>query len=145
MYEGLRTCLDGAGLAPQFWPLAGEYFCDASNIGVKDTTVEHGLDRDCPYFRRFNRVWQWHRVPFGALVDFVPNAKWQRENVPKAGTRTVPGIFLGYEFQDGGAFRKKYRVCPLSAFEKSGTGLPKGNKLQVMTVPSLVLEPNQTK
>ena len=114
VYDGLRTCLERAGFASQLWPLAGEYFCDATSIGVRDPTVEHGLDKDCPYFRRFHRVWAWHRVPFGALVEFSPNADWQRKNVPKAGTRTEPGIVLGYSFQDGGRFRKKYRVCPLA-------------------------------
>ena len=97
VYEGLRTWVECAGLAPQFWTLAGEYFCDSTNIGCKDPS-EIGLDRDCPYFRRFHQVWKWHRVPFGALVDFVPDAKWQRENVPKAGrphsARYLPRILL---------------------------------------------------
>ena len=75
VYDGLRTLLDNAGLAPQLWPLAGEYFCDATNIGNKDPEVA-GADRGCPYFRRFNRTWKWHRVPFGALVDFIPTKKW---------------------------------------------------------------------
>ena len=127
VFDGLRTLLDNAGLAPQFWPLAGECFCDATNVGAKDPEVEHGLDRNCPYFRRFNVVWEWKRIPFGALVDFIPDEKWQRENVPKAAARAVPGIFLGYAFQDRGRFRRKYRVCPLSDFDQSGTGLPKGN------------------
>ena len=55
----------------------------------------------------------------------------------------MPGIFLGYSFNDEGRFRQKYLVYPLCDFEKSGVGLPKGNELEAQTVSDLVLRPNQ--
>ena len=76
-------------------------------------------------------------------MDFIPNKKWQQKNLPKAAVRTVPGIFLGYSFNDEGRFRQKYRICPLCEFEASGIGLPKGKELEVQTVSDLVLRPNQ--
>ena len=84
--------------------------CDATNIGYKDHTEAHGLDRDTPYYRRFNKVFQYARVPFGALVHFIPSSKdWQLQHCPKADPTAIPGLFLGYSFGNQGTFRQKYR------------------------------------
>merc|ERR1712224_632094 len=52
------------------------------------------------------------RLPFGALIDFMPDPKRVKE-MPKADSPGVPGIFLGYVMEPGGKFSGDYEVVDL--------------------------------
>ena len=45
---------------------------------------------------RFDEHFQGKQVPFGALLDYMPNED-EQEHMPFAGVRGVPAIFLGWK------------------------------------------------
>ena len=62
--------------------------------------------------------WTAKIIPFGALVEYIPNEETRPDNVPhKWGARAVPGVFAGYELGECGKWEKKYLVWDLRDFE----------------------------
>jgi hypothetical protein len=54
------------------------------------------------------------KVPFGALIDFIPNTtkrKWQTRS--KWNPKAVPGVFMGYFLQPGHVWKGEYLAAAL--------------------------------
>ena len=57
------------------------------------------------------------QIPFGALVDFMPQNDMKIESF---GNKTIQGIFLGYHIQPGGLWNGDYIVADCEPFKKDG-------------------------
>ena len=89
-------------------PAAGEHYCFSTNIAV--------IDGDSSYNRRHNQGrFKGDSVPFGALVDFMPQPDIE---VVSMGAKTFPGVFLGYHIQPGGLWNGDYLVADLAPFRR---------------------------
>ena len=50
-------------------------------------------------------------IPFGALVNYKPSSASGRQQLPKIGPKTLPGIFLGYGQRSGGSWNGELLVA----------------------------------
>ena len=53
---------------------------------------------------------QGYAIPFGALVDFMPQPDVRVESM---GPKTLPGVFIGYHVNPGGEWSGDYLVADL--------------------------------
>ena len=88
--ENIRTNLEASGLQTLWWPYAGRRFAFAWN-----TTFHDGHS---PYVATLNKDCKAPRIPFGAMVWFLPalrnNSKVRPNNI---GAVALKGIFLAYQ------------------------------------------------
>ena len=56
------------------------------------------------------------RIPFGALVHFIPSHTITRSAPLKHDPNVVPGIFMGYKVSSGYTWNDQYRVAMLEEF-----------------------------
>ena len=75
--------------------------------------------------RRHKVPFNGQRVPFGALVDFMPIPDKQKERA-KLDTKTMLGLFVGYFTQPGGIFQGDYLVAELEPFNDNFNVSPYG-------------------
>ena len=54
-------------------------------------------------------------IPFGSLVDFMPSLP-EAVKLAKFSPKAIPGVFLGYVVQPGGAFKGAFEVAALEEF-----------------------------
>ena len=103
--EGGGCAIVQSGLDPAaFWPPAVEHYCFASNIAL--------MDGDSAYNKRHKKGhFLGLRIPFGALVDFMPQPDTRVESI---GAKTIPGVFLGYHVHPGGVWSGDYYVADSS-------------------------------
>ena len=91
-----------------FWPEAGEHYCFSTNIA--------SINGDSSYNRRHNKDhFKGDSIPFGALVDFMPQPETR---VDSMGAKTIPGVFVGYHIQPGGLWNGDYLVADLAPFRE---------------------------
>ena len=97
-----------------FWPLAAKCFCHHLNI-------ENGDDGESPWYKRHKKHFSGPRIPFGALVDFLPTSvqkpayvKWTKGG--KLNPRAIPGVFMGYRLQAGLTWRNEFIAAALEDF-----------------------------
>ena len=106
---GARTLLVSAGLPHPYWDLAAECFCF-----LRNTQITNG---NSPWHKLHdNGHFPGHRLPFGALVHFIPAATIKRRTPTKHDPNAVPGIFLGYAVSGGNTWNKQYRIAMLDDF-----------------------------
>jgi hypothetical protein len=74
------------------------------------------------------------RVPFGALVDFLPSPI-QGKN-PKFAPSASPGLMLGYRMMPAGKWRGEYLVASLDDIQAA---YDKGHAVHVQTVREIVV------
>ena len=55
-----------------------------------------------PYFKRHGIQFQGKKIPFGALVDYLPLSPDGKKATPQFAPRASPGVFLGYHLNLGG-------------------------------------------
>ena len=111
--DGARTLLIQAGLPTHCWSFAVPHFSFSYNIAKR---LDDG--EDSSWNKRHGQgQFKGQLIPFGALVDFVPQPD-VAEHQPKFDAATVPGVFLGYILRPGGAFKGDYRVADLRVFEE---------------------------
>ena len=107
--EGTRCALLQAGMPPGLWPYAMRHFSTAYNLLVDE-------DGSSPWLRRHGSEFPALRLPFGCLVDFIPEQVGP-EDRPKAAPRAIPGVFMGWKLQPGFTWGHAYRVTDLRAFQ----------------------------
>ena len=56
------------------------------------------------------------RIPFGALVHFIPSRTIGRSAPMKHDPNAVPGIFMGYAISSGYTWNNQYRVAMIEDF-----------------------------
>ena len=64
-------------------------------------------------FQRYQRNVESIRVPFGALIEFLPASHIQTETTSKMAPNTIPGIFICY-YEDINGLSKNYVVISLA-------------------------------
>ena len=93
------------------WPWAVKYFCHMRNMQGKHSKA--GVDLESAYFRRYGTEYDGLRVPFGALVEFLPTSKFVKDETGAMSPKTVPGIFIGY-YENSHSITKDYIVISLA-------------------------------
>ena len=94
--NGTRAILDGAGFEPKWWPYACRCYCFLHN-----TAMRNG---DSPWNKRHGKGhYSGVRVPFGSLVNYVPNPD-DRETL-KWGCSGIPGVLLYYDTNSSDVFK----------------------------------------
>ena len=75
------------------------------------------VDGDSCYNRR-HRLGRFkgQQIPFGALVDFMPQNDVKVESM---GPKTIPGVFIGYHVHAGGLWSGDYLVADYSPSVKT--------------------------
>ena len=58
------------------------------------------------------------QIPFGALVDFMPQPDTRVES---AGAKTLPGVFPGYHVHPGGEWSGDYLAADIAPFASIAT------------------------
>jgi hypothetical protein len=107
--EGTRVVLEQSGFPQKWWSFAARHFCMAHNV-----TKYHGIS---PWAARHGRgEFKGLRIPFGALIDFLPSPVGATRD-GKFAPNTEPGVFLGYCVHPGGIWRKAYYVASLRDFD----------------------------
>ena len=96
--EGTLSLLEASGVPQRFWTYAASYFCLCCNAwNWKD---KEGSETS-PYFMRFGEKFEFPLIPFGSLIDSMPN-KTNPRQPNKVGTMMRPAVFLGYKTEPGG-------------------------------------------
>ena len=83
------------------------------------------------------------RIPFGALVDFLPSPV-QGKQTPKFAPKSIPGVFLGVKLHPGGRWRGEYIAIPLSDFANCSSESEYATKLHIHTVKEVFCAELQT-
>jgi hypothetical protein len=109
--DGARSLLYQAGMPAMCWPWAVKYFCHMRNMQGKHSRA--GVDLESAYFRRYGTEYDGLRVPFGALVEFLPTSKFAKDDAGAMSPKTVPGIFIGY-YENSHSITKDYIVISLA-------------------------------
>ena len=74
------------------------------------------INGDSSYNRRHKKGhFKGDSIPFGALVDFMPQPETR---VDSMGAKTIPGVFVGYHIQPGGLWNGDYLVADLAPFRE---------------------------
>ena len=105
--EGARCMLYAAGMPAMCWPWAAKYFCQMRNIQERIQT--NGTVLDPPYFLRYGVHFKGQRIPFGALIEFLPRSEFSKDTHATMDVKTIPGIFLGY-YEDSHGMTDDYVV-----------------------------------
>ena len=100
--EGTRSNLLQAGLSHVYWPHALEHACTAFNI-----SHPNGIEYS-PWKKRFGVAFPGKTLPFGCRIDYWIGPKTQRKDKERFEPTAEPGIFLGYNFQPGLKWRKRF-------------------------------------
>ena len=73
-------------------------FCHLNNVTDKQ------IGGSTPYFQRFGYEFHGPIAPFGCEVSYKPTSPSDVDMLAKFGSKTLAGIFLGYELEAGGAW-----------------------------------------
>ncbi len=90
-----------AGLIRSWWTYAVQFYCFAHNIAETDGNSAYSRRHKSGRFAGL-------RIPFGALVDFMPQPD---HKVGAFANKTIQGIFLGYHLLPGGVWSGDYLVA----------------------------------
>ena len=88
--EGTSAVLLQSGLDEKWWSDSVE--CCSYLWNVQDLLA----DGKTPYERRFGKSFKGQIIPFGALVEYLPNSERDKARVHQFGKKVLPGIFIGY-------------------------------------------------
>ena len=88
--EGTSAVLLQSGLDDKWWSDSMECYCYLRN--VQDLLA----DGKSPYERRFGESSKGPIIPFGALVEYLPNSERDKARIHQFGKQVVTEIFPGY-------------------------------------------------
>ena len=111
--EGTRCNLQQSGLHKTWWRFAAPAFCFAHNTEGEKS----------PYLKRYDVDCNHMRIPFGALVDYMPTPVADKPDPFESKTR--PGIFLHPHAQPGGIWSGDYIIADFEAFRSNPNAEPK--------------------
>ena len=80
---------------------------------IQDRYNKYGNIVASSCFQRYQTNVDSIRVPFGALVEFLPSSHIQKETTSKMAPNTIPGICIGYD-EDINGLSKDYVVISLA-------------------------------
>ena len=109
--EGTSAVLLQSRLDDKWWSDSMECYCYLRN--VQDLLA----DGKTPYERRFGESFKGQIIPFGSLVEYLPNSERQSEN-SSFGKKIFPGIFLGYALIAGRIWKGDILVADIEELEK---------------------------
>ena len=106
--EGTRSNLEQAGLSHCYWPHALEHACHCHNAS-NPRSIEH-----TPWHKHFGTGFPGPLIPFGCRIDYWAGTKEQRRlrNLDKFAPSSISGIFMGYHFQPGMKWKRRYSCYP---------------------------------
>ncbi len=110
MQGAARAVLYHPGVPILYWPYAVRFVAWVHNVTRQKT------DGRFPWERRSNEESLTEAVPFGSAIEFIPN-KDSGLDKPKMHTKTLPGIFLGWEMDVGDVPMKSGFVVAMSALK----------------------------
>ena len=115
--DSIRTNLYQSGLNKSWWHMAGYHAAMAVNMS-KDNTGDIPLDT-----RYGGKATIPPRIPFGALVSYMPN---KHNGRARTGFHPVlrPGLFLGYVMHTGGKWSQDYTIVDLDLFRGNPDAKP---------------------
>ena len=111
--EGTRCNLQQSGLHKTWWRFAAPAFCFAHNTEGENS----------PYLKRYDVDCNHMRIPFGALVDYMPTPVADKPDPFESKTR--PGIFLHPHAQPGGIWSGDYIIADFEVFRSNPNAEPK--------------------
>ena len=74
--------------------------------------------RETPYERRFGESFKGPIIPFGALVDYLPNSEKDKARIHQFGKNVSPGIFPGCALIAGGIWKGDILIADVEEIEK---------------------------
>ena len=96
--EGTSAALVQSGLDEAWWPQAMQCYCFLRN------SYDLLSDDKTAYERRWNTPFPGPFIPFGAEITYLPITQADKRRVHQFGDKTISGIFLGYDQQEGGGW-----------------------------------------
>ena len=111
--EGTSCTLTQSGFEVQWWPEAQDCYCFLRNV----TDVQK--DGLTPYQSKFLRQFKGDKIPFGAEVENRPSAPKGQDRLHKYGSKTLSGIFVGYDQKAGGDWSGDYLVADWEEIEQA--------------------------
>ena len=88
--EGTSAVSLQSGLDDEWWSDSVECYCDLRN--VQDLLA----DGKTPYERKFGESFKGPIIPFGALVEYLPNSERDKARIHQLGKKVLPTIFPRY-------------------------------------------------
>ena len=88
--EGTSAVLLQSGFEEKWWADSMECFCYLRN--VQDLLA----DGKALYQRRFGEPFNGPVIPFGTMVEYLPNSSGDPSRLHQFGKKVLPGIFLQY-------------------------------------------------
>ena len=127
--EGGRMNIAQSGLHTSWWEKACECFSFTRN-------TENGA-----YLARVGESSNHTRIPFGAMVDFMPTPN--AEKPPPFESKTQAGLLVGYHTQPGGRWSGDYLVADFEPFKEDPDAEPRHVRVHRMkeVIPPGRLEP----
>ena len=118
--EGTRANIIQSGLSSKWWPEASmQYTTSSHNIQV--------VDGDSPLNRRLKEGhFKGQLIPFGMIVDFLPQPDTKREPFD---SKTLTGVMIGYHFHPGGKWSGDHKIAEYEPLRKNIDSLQKGLKV----------------
>ena len=89
-----------------------ECFCYLRN--VQDLLV----DGKTPYERRFGESFKGAIIPFGAMVEYLPNSERDKARIHQFGKKVLPGFFIGYALIAGGIWKGDILIADIEELER---------------------------
>ncbi|MDP7560267.1 MAG: DNA cytosine methyltransferase, partial [Planctomycetota bacterium] len=94
--EGTSCALQQSGFVEVWWAHAMMCFCFLRNI------VDLLKSGNTAWSKRFGSNFKGPVIPFGAQITYKPIREKDKERLHKFGTKTLSGVFVGYDQQAGG-------------------------------------------
>lgn len=119
--DGGRCALEQSGLRPNWRTWACLHFCAMHN------------ERNGAFAKRHGEDPTWLRIPFGAMVDFMPTPN---QRPPAFDPRCKPWLCLGYHIHAGGKWSGDYFVADWEALRKNPDSEPRS--VRVQRIPEVI-------
>ena len=88
-------------------------FCFLRNV---TEILANGLT---PYEARFGTPFKGPKIPFGAMVEYLPSAPKDEERRWKYGSKALHGFFIGYDQRAGGSWSGDLYVADWDEIENA--------------------------
>ena len=110
--EGTSAVSLQSGLGEKWWSDPMECYCSLRN--VQDLLT----DRKTPYERRFGELVEGPIIPFGALVEYVPNSERDKARIDQFGKKVLPGFFIGDALIAGRIWKGNILIADIEELDK---------------------------
>ena len=101
-----------SGLDEKWWADSMECYCYLRN--VQDLLA----GRKTPYERRFGKSYKGPIIPFGALVEYLPNSEKDKARIHQFGKKVLRRISIGYALIAGRIWKGDVLIADIEELEK---------------------------